>query len=335
MHLNLRQLAAAICRLLLQCIPIVAALALVLVDASAQSWPAKPIKIIVPVPPGQGADIITRLVAERLAMALGQPVVVDNKPGAGTMVGSEAAAKSAPDGYTILAAGSSALAINPHLYAKTSYNPLKDFTPITQLVSIDFVLCVHPSLPVNSVRDLIRVARERPDGLTYGSTGNGTTNHLAMALLASANSVKVTHVPYKGSVPAMTDLVGGQISMIAESVAVVMPHLRSSRIRPIGVMSLKRSPILPEIPTLDEQGQSGFAVSTWTGLVAPAGTPSSILDRLNAETVKIIRMPDIQSRVRDLGMVAIGDSREQFGTYIHAEYLKWASAVKASGVRVE
>jgi len=303
--------------------------------ALSQQWPSKPIRLIVPVPPGQGADIIARFIGERLGPVLGQPVVVDNRPGAGTMLGSELAAKSPADGYTFLAAGSSALAINPHLYSKMAYDPLKDFAPITQLISIDFILVVNPAQPINNVADLIRIARERPGSLTYGSTGNGATNHLAMALFAANNNIRLTHVPYKGSVLSMTDLVGGQISMVAESIAVVRPHLQANRVRPIGILTLKRSADFPNIPTIDEQGIKGFAVSTWTGLVAPSGTPAAILARMSTEVNKIVALPEAQQRIRDLGFTPIGSTPEQFSAYIRAEHAKFGEAVKISGAKIE
>ncbi len=311
------------------------ALSLLAAGAFAQQWPSRPIKLIVPVPPGQGADIISRLIAERLGPALGQPVVVENKPGAGTMLGSEQAARSAPDGYTFLAAGSSALAINPHLYAKMAYDPAKDFAPVTQLVSIDFVLCASPALPARTVAEVLKLARDKPGALTYGSPGSGTTAHLAMALFGAQNKLELMHVPYKGSVPAMTDLIGGQIGLMVDSVAVVQSQVKAGKVRAIAVTGLKRSELLPDVPTLDEQGMRGFDVATWTGLVAPAGTPEPILERMNTEVVKILRMPDVQQKIRDLGMSPVGDSREHFTRYIASESTKWGEAVKASGAKVQ
>jgi tripartite-type tricarboxylate transporter receptor subunit TctC len=303
--------------------------------ASAQSWPTKPVRVIVPVPPGQGADIITRLIAERLSPALGQPFVVDNRPGAGTMVGSEIAAKAPPDGYTFLAAGSSALAINPHLYRKMAYDPLRDFAPVTHLVTIEFVLAVHPSLPVSSVPDFIKLAREKQGELTYGSPGNGTTAHIVMAMLASVTDVKLTHVPYKGSPPALADLVAGRIAVLVDSIAVTRAQLSAGKIRALGVTAAKRSPLLPDVPTLDEQGLKGFDMSTWTGLVAPAGTPDAVVNRLSAETVRVLGMAEVRHRINDLGMVPVGNSPEQFGAYIRSEFVKWENAVKVSGATVE
>lgn len=313
----------------------IGALVLACQFASAQQWPVKPVRIIVPLPPGQGADIITRLLAEKISPALGQQIVVDNRPGAGTMIGSEMAAKSAPDGYTFLAAGSSALAINPHLYAKLAYDTLRDFAPVTQMVSIGFVLCVNPSLPVRSVPELVKLAKGRSGEISFGSTGNGATNHIAQSLFASMMGIKLIHVPYKGAVPSLTDLIGGQISMLAETTPLVLPHLKAGKIRAIGVFSIKRSQFLPDVPTLDEQGVKGFDMNTWTGLVAPAGTPPAILDRMNSEAVKALRTPEVQQRLNELGFVGVGNSREQFGAYIKSELAKWAAAVKISGARVE
>jgi len=303
--------------------------------ASAQSWPTRPVRVIVPVPPGQGADIITRLIVERLSPALGQPFIVENRPGAGTMLGSEIAAKSPADGYTFLAAGSSALAINPHLYKNMAYDPLRDFAPVTHLVTIEFVLVAHPSLPASSVPDLIKLAREKQGELTYGSPGNGTTAHIVMAMLASVTDVKLTHVPYKGSPPALADLVAGRIAVLVDSIAVTRAQLAAGKIRPLGVTAARRSPLLPDVPTLDEQGLKGFDMSTWTGLVAPAGTSDAVLNRLSAETVKVLGMAEVRQRINDLGMVPVGNSPEQFGAYIRSEFVKWRNAVKVSGATVE
>lgn len=303
--------------------------------AAAQSWPEKPIRLIAPVSPGQGADIISRVIGERLSAVLGQPIIVDNRPGAGTMVGSEIAAKAAPDGYTFLAAGSSALAINPHLYRKIAYDPLRDFAPVTQLVSIEFVLVAHPSVPVTSVAGLIKLARQKPGEVTYGSPGNGTTSHIVMSMFASLTDTRLTHVPYKGSGPALADLVAGRIAVLVDSVAVTKTQLANAKIRPLAVTAARRSTLLPDVPTLDEQGLKGFDMSTWTGLVAPAGTPEAILQRMNAETVKVLRMPEVRKRINDLGMVPVGDSPEHFGAYIRAEFAKWKKAVKVSGAKVD
>jgi tripartite-type tricarboxylate transporter receptor subunit TctC len=303
--------------------------------AVAQPWPSRPVRIIVPFPPGQAADIIARVIAERLTPALGQQIVVENRPGAGSMIGSEMAAKSRPDGYTLLIGGSSAMVINPNLYPKLGYDTLRDFAPITNLVGIAMVFCVNPTLPVENIQDLIKLARRSPGEISFGSSGNGSTQHIAQALFAEMAGIKLTHVPYKGSVASLTDLVGGQIAMLADSTSPMLPHISSGKIRPIGVSPIKRSPFLPDVPTLDEQGVKGYDAMAWAGLVAPAGTPAPILDRLNNEVAKALDTPEVRKRLQELALVPIGDSREQFGAYLKSELAKWAVAVKISGARVE
>ena len=303
--------------------------------AFAQQWPAKPLRIIVPFPPGQGADIVGRLVAERLTAVLGQQVIVENRPGAGSMLGTEFAAKAPGDGYTLLIGGTSALVINPHLYSKLGYDTLRDFAPITNLASLPMVICVNPSFPAHNIQDLIKVAKRRPGEVTYGSSGNGSTDHLTQALFASAAGIELTHVPYKGSVASMTDLIGGQIVMATATTPGAVPYVRAGQVRALGVTSMQRSPFLPEVPTLDEQGIKGFNVIAWAGLVAPAKTPLSILDRLNSEVVRMLKTPEAQKRFQDLSMVPIGDTREQFGAFLKAELAAWGKAVKLSGAKVE
>lgn len=303
--------------------------------ASAQQWPVKPVRIVVPNPPGQAADIISRLLAEKLSPVLGQQIVVENRPGAGTVIGTEFVAKSAPDGYTFLNAGSAALAASPHLYKKLSYDPLKDFDPITNIVSVVFVLCVNPSFPAKNVMDVVQLAKRRPGEVSYGTTGNGSTNHLAMALFAKVMDIKLTHVPYKGAVPSLTDLIGGQISLVAETTPAVLPHLKSGKLHALGVLSITRLPFLPDVPTLDEQGVKGYEVNAWSGLVAPAGTPPAILDRMNAETVKALKSPEMLARLNELALVPVADSRAHFGAFIKSEFAKFGEIVKISGAHVE
>jgi tripartite-type tricarboxylate transporter receptor subunit TctC len=303
--------------------------------ASAQQWPAKPVRIIVPFPPGQGADIVGRLVAERLTAALGQQVIVENRPGAGSMLGTEFAAKAPGDGYTLLIGGTSALVINPHLYSKLGYDTMRDFAPITNLASLPMVICVNPSFPARGIQDLIKVAKRRPGEVTYGSSGNGSTDHLTQALFASVARIELTHVPYKGSVASMTDLIGGQIVMATATTPGAVPYVRAGQVRALGVTSMRRSPFLPEVPTLDEQGMKGFDVIAWAGFVAPAKTPAPVLDRLNGEIVRMLKTPEVQKRFQDLSMVPIGDTREQFGAFLKAELATWGKAVKLSGAKVE
>lgn len=302
---------------------------------SAQQWPARPVKIIVPFPPGQGADIITRIIAERLAPVLGQQIIVDNRPGAGAALGTEMGAKSAPDGYTLLNGGSAALAINPHLYKKLAYDTPRDFAPVTQLVDIAMVFVVNPSLAAHSIKDLTNLAKRRPGEVTYGSSGNGSTSHLVTAAFASRAGLSLTHVPYKGAVPALTDLMAGQVMLVADTPPTTLPHIKSKRIRPIATSMIKRIPQLPDVPTVDEQGIRGFNLNTWSSIVAPMGTPAAILDTLNSEIRKILAQPDVQKRLVDMGFIAVGSSREEFSRFLTAEYASWAKIVQSSGAKVE
>ena len=225
--------------------------------AFAQQWPSKAVRIIVPFPPGQAADIITRIVAERLSAAIGQQVIADNRPGAGAAVGTELAAKSPADGYTLLAGGSAALAINPHLYKKLGYDTLRDFAPVSQLVAIPMVFVVTPSLNARNLNELVQLAKQRPGQLNYGSSGSGSTSHLVTAALAARANITLTHVPYKGAVPALTDLITGQVVLVADTPPTVLPHIQVKKLRPIATSMLKRIPQLPDVPTVDEQGVKG------------------------------------------------------------------------------
>ena len=301
----------------------------------AQQWPTKPVRIIVPFPPGQAADIITRIVAERLTQPIGQQVIVDNRPGAGAAVGTELAAKSAPDGYTLLAGGSAALAINPHLYKKLGYDTLRDFAPVSQLVAIPMVFVVTPSLNAKNLRELIQLAKQRPGQLNYGSSGSGSTSHLVTAALAARAQITMTHVPYKGAVPALTDLITGQVVLVADTPPTVLPHIQAKKLRPIATSMVKRIPQMPDVPTVDEQGIKGYDLNTWTSIVAPNATPPAILDRLNAEIVKIIAQPDVQKRLVEMGFIPVGNSREQFGAFLTREHASWAKIVQASGAKVD
>lgn len=303
--------------------------------AFAQPWPAKPIRVIVPFPPGQTADIVTRLITEPLSTVLGRQIIVDNRPGAGTLIGTEMGAKAAPDGYTILAGGSSALTINPHLYRSIGYETLRDFAPITIIHNTIFVFCVNLALPVRNVPELVALAKRRPDEVTYGSSGPGTPQHLAMALFAAKTDIKLTHVPYKGAIASLTDLIAGQISAVAEGTPTVMPHIKAGKIRPIAVSSSERSPFMPDIPTLHEHGLKGYEVLGWTAFVAPTGTPQPILDRLSTETIKIINSPDVKKRLYEWGLGALGYSRERSAAYLKSELAKWGEAVRISGARLD
>ena len=303
--------------------------------AAAQEWPAKPIRIIVPFPPGQGADIVGRLLAERLSPVLGQQLVVENRPGAGSMVGTALAAKAPGDGYTLLIGGTSAMVINPHLYPDPGYDTLRDFAPITNVASLPMIICVNPSFPARTIPELIKLAKQRPNEVIYGSSGNGSTHHLIQALFATAAGVQLTHVPYKGSTASMTDLIGGRIVMLADTLPAVMPHVKAGKARAIGITSIKRSPFAPDVATLDEQGLKGFDAIAWAGLFAPTGTPAVVLDRLNNEVVKALNTPAVQKRFQDLSMPTIGDSRADFDRFVKAELVRWGKAVKVSGAKID
>jgi tripartite-type tricarboxylate transporter receptor subunit TctC len=302
---------------------------------SAQQWPTRAVRIIVPFPPGQAADIITRIVAERLSPALGQQVIVDNRPGAGAAVGTEVGAKSSPDGYTFVAGGSAALAINPHLYQKLGYDTPRDFAPVSQLVAIAMVFVVNPSLAARDLHEFIRLAKQRPGELNYGSSGSGSTSHLVSAALAARAGITLIHVPYKGAVQALTDLITGQVMLVADTPPTVVPHIQAKKIRPIATSMLKRIPQLPNVPTVDEQGVRGYDLNTWTSIVAPIATPPAILDRMNAEIMKIIAQPEVNKRLIEMGFIPVGSSREQFARFLAAEYASWAKIVQASGAKVE
>jgi len=303
--------------------------------AQAQDWPQRPIRIIVPFPPGQAADIITRLVAERLGPALGQQVIVDNRPGAGAALGTEIGARAAPDGYTFLAGGSAALAINPHLYPKLGYDTPRDFAPVTQLVSIAMVFVVNPSLPAQNLKDLIALAKARPKELNYGSSGSGSTSHLVTAALASRAGITLTHVPYKGAVQALTDLLAGQIALVADTPPTVLPHAQANKLRAIATSLPQRIPQMPNVATVSEQGLPGFDLSTWTSFVAPAGTPPAILDRMSVEAARIIAQPEVNKRLIEIGFIPVGSSRRDFSVFLAAEYANWQKIVQATGAKVE
>lgn len=305
------------------------------VPVFAQQWPAKPLRIIVPFPAGQAADLIARIIADRLGPVLGQHVVVDNRPGAGGLIGAELTAKGSPDGYTLGMAGNATMSIAPSLYAKLSYSPLKDFAPITNMAAVPFVYCVNPASPVHGIQELIALAKAKPGEIKYGSSGNGSTSHLVQALFAAMAGIDVVHIPYKGSVPSITDLIGGRITYVAETTPPVLSHVRAGRLRAIGVSSAKRIPFLPDLPSVDEQGVKGYDVIAWGGLVAPAGTPPSVLERLNREIVKIVNTPEVQQRFSEMAIIPVGNTREQFAAFLKAELPQWARAVKVSGAKVE
>lgn len=301
----------------------------------AQAYPARPIRIIVPFPPGGAVDFYARIVQPALTEKLGQPIVIDNRPGASGMIGADLVAKSPPDGYTLLLGNIASLAINVGLYAKMPYNPVTDFTPITHTVDVNYVLVVHPSVPARTVRELIEYARTNPGKLAFGSAGSGSLPHLAGELFKSLTGVQMTHVPYKGGGPMVSDLVGGTIQLVIADQANLMPHVKSGNLRALAVASPARSPGYPELPTIAEAGVPGFQAVAWNGLVAPAGVSPDIVKRLNAVFVETMATPSVSARLVEGGLDPVGDPPESFARFIPAEIAKWSKIAKEVGARAD
>ena len=302
--------------------------------AFAQSYPNKLIRLIVPWPPGGGADVLSRILGPYLAENLGQQVVIDNRGGAAGNIGAELAAKSPPDGYTIVFAYSGTHAVNPSIYSKMPFKE-SDFAPIIWLAEVPQVLIVHPSLPVKTVKDMIALAKSKPGELTYGSSGNGAINHLAGALFATMANIRMVHIPYKGGGPAAIALMSGEITVILGEPATIVQHVKAGKLRAIAVTSGRRALAMPELPTVAEAGVPGYEVTSWNGMLAPAATPADIIARLNTEFNKIISTPAMKQKMLDNGYEPMGGPPEKFGAKIHSEILKWAPVVKAAGVRVD
>ncbi|MCI3951424.1 MAG: hypothetical protein K0R53_921 [Burkholderiales bacterium] len=309
--------------------------ALVAAPVAAQSaYPSKQIRWIVPWPPGGGADVLSRMLSPKLSDALKQQIIIDNRGGAAGNIGAEMAAKSPPDGYTIVFAYSGTHAINPSIYSRMPFKE-SDFAPIIWLASVPQVLVVHPSLPVKSVKELIALAKKRPGQLTYGSSGNGAFNHLTGALFANMAKIDIVHVPYKGGGPAAVALLSGEITMILGEPASIVGFVKAGKVRALAVTGEKRALGMPELPTMAEAGIPGYAATSWNGMLAPAGVPAPVIKRLNDEFNRIITDPDIKKRMLGNGYEPIGGSPEKFGAHIRAEIAKWAPVVKATGVRVD
>ena len=300
--------------------------------AAAPPFPAKPVRIIVPFAPGGPTDIVARTVGQQLTLALGQPVVVDNRPGAGGVVGADLAAKSAPDGYTLLLCSTGAMAINPGLLTSMPYDPVRDLAPITLVVTIPYLLLVNPAYPAQSVKELLALTRARPGQLNYGSAGTGTTSHLAMELFRSMAGIQVTHVPYKGSAPAATDLVGGQLQLLFDAPPSSLPFVRSGRLRALGISTLRRTPLLPDMPTIHEAGVPGYEVLTWSGICAPAGTPKAVVARLNEAIVQGVTSRETRDRFAAIGADVVANSSEEYRKFILAELAKWSRVIREAGV---
>ena len=307
--------------------------------AGAQSsflvYPVKPIHLIVPFPPGGGNDTVARAIAQQVGPDLGQPMVIDNRPGAGGSVGAELAAKAPPDGYTLFLAGVGSHAVNPNVHAKLSYDPVKDFAPITLLASAPSVLVVTPSLPARTIAEFTAYARANPGKLNYASNGNGSAAQLAAAMYETMAGVKMVHVPYKGIAPAMTDLMGGEVQLMFGTIVALVPHIQAGKLRALAVTSRKRSALLPDVPTLAESGLPDYQAGSWYGIEAPAGTPREIIDRLNGAMVKALKQPEVAKRLGAEGAEVIGSTPEEFGAHIKAELARVGAVVRAAGIRAE
>ena len=300
----------------------------------AQTWPNRPIKLVVPFAAGGTTSILGRAMADKLAPLLGQPVVVDNRPGAGGNVGMDAVAKSEPDGYTLLM-GPIGLAINPALYSKMSFDPLRDLAPIGLYAGVPNLLVVHPSVPAQSLKELIALFKANPGKYNYASNGNGTSSHLAAEMLKSSAGVDIVHIPYKGGAPAMADLLAGQVTMLFDQMPAVLPQVKGGKVRALGVSSAQRSAAAPEVPSLAEAGLPGFDMTVWFGLLAPARTPPAVLQRVNAEMGKVLQDPEFRTFLAGLGVSPLGGSPEAFASFMQAETQRWAQVVKASGARID
>ena len=308
-------------------------LVFVSISSNAQNWPARPLRYIVPFPPGAFNDTLGRTISAELSKTLGQPMVVDNRPGGNSVIGTEAAAKSPPDGYTLFGAALPFSAIQS-LY-KTSFDVTKDFAPITLAGFSANLLVAHPSFPVNSVKELVEYARKNPGKINYGTSGNGTSVHLAMELFKSMTQTHMLHIPYKGSAPVVADLIAGQVDVMFDNMPNVIGHVRAGKLKPLAVSTAQRSPLAPEIPTVAESGVPGYELSAWFGVLAPAGTPRDIIARLNAEIVKLLNSPEVKDRFLKQGVEVRTSTPEQFSTFLNGEVARWAKVVQDANIKAD
>jgi tripartite-type tricarboxylate transporter receptor subunit TctC len=315
-------------------IPVALALAACAVygTAQAQNYPARTVRFIVPFAAGGSTDIVARTLSTKLTELLGQSVIVDNRPGGGTVIGTETVARSAPDGYTLLVVPAP-FTINPSLLSKLPYDPLNDFTPITLINTTPLVVVVNPSVPARNIKELIALAKSRPGALNFGSSGTGGSNHLAGELFNSMAGVKMVHVPYKGNAPALTDLVGGHVDLIFNGLTSAYPLIKSNKLRALAVTSIQRSAVLPELPTLDESGLKGFTATAWNGLAGPAKLPAEPVDRLAGAIRKVLANPEMRERLKSEGSDPVGSTPAEFSRFIRDEIAKWAKVIKMSGAK--
>jgi tripartite-type tricarboxylate transporter receptor subunit TctC len=300
--------------------------------AAAQTFPSKPIRLIAPFAAGGALDLIARGVGLKLSEGVGQPVIVENRAGASGAIGSELVAKAAPDGYTLLLGATTTHGVNPALNPNLSYDPVKDFTPITLVATIPHVIVINPSLPVNTLQEFVRLAKTRP--MAYGSAGNGSPHHLAAEMLRSMAGFEAVHVPYKGSGPAMTDLMSGQLQFMSVEYTAAEPHIKSGRLKPLAIASAKRVPGV-DLPTVAESGYPGYEVTSWYAIFGPAGMPEAVVSRLNSEIVKGIAMPDLRDRLQNLGATPVGSTSAELAAHVRSELARWTQVVKTAGIKVE
>ena len=303
--------------------------------AVAQSYPSKPVKLIVAFTPGSATDIIARVVADTFTRSMGQSFLVENKPGAGGIIGTEAAKNAAPDGYTLTACPSGPFGINPGVYSQLPYDPIRDFEPISNLVLTPQVIVVGAQTPYRSLKDLVDDAKKKPGEIAYGSLGTGSTSHLTMEAFQQQAGIKLNHIPFKGGAEAQTQIMGGAFPVMSDTISGVQAQVKAGKLRPIGVAIPQRSPYLPDTPTIAEQGYKGFESVGWIGLCAPAKTPAAILDKLNAEVLKMLGTPEVKAKIEQLGATPVGDSREHFAAWIKSEIAKWSRVAKESGAKAD
>jgi tripartite-type tricarboxylate transporter receptor subunit TctC len=303
--------------------------------AGAGSYPTRPIRVVVTFPPGGPTDIIARAVAQKLSESLAQPVVVDNRSGAGGNIGMDIVAKAPPDGYTIVESSFGPLVISPFVYSKLTYDPVKDLTPITLAAASWFFLAVHPSVPAKSVKELIAAAKAKPGGYLLASSGNATPSHLAGALFQSVSGIQLTHVPYKGAATSLPALIAGEAQIAIESPPLLVPQVKAGKLRALAAARPDRSPLLPDVPTMKESGLSGMEVGSWYGFHAPAGTPKPIVDKLHVEMIKAMNAPDVRERFASVGADTIANSPSAFAAFINAELRKWGAVIRNAGVKLE
>lgn len=319
---------------ILACLAIVGALC-ASPAAIAQAYPTKPLRLVVPYPPGGSTDQLARAVADRLGQALGQPVIVENKPGANTIIGAETVAKAPPDGYTMFVGSSASLAVNPLLYEKLPYDPKRDFAGVSLLATSPLVMVVHPSLPAKTVKEFVELAKSKPGSLNFASVGNGNPLHLAGELFKSMTGVDMTHVPYNGSAPALTALLGGQVQVMYDVVLSSQPHIKAGKLRAVALTGAKRVPILADVPTVAESGYPGYESGIWFALVVPKATSAAIVQRLNAEVNRILRQPEMKARFDDLALELIPSTPEEVGNFTDREQAKWSKMVKDLNIKLD